>query len=330
MRRRDVLAMLGAAAAGGATMARAQQSGRTRHIGILMPTAESDAETTELGAVFRRTLQELGWTGGRNVAFDYRWGGGDARRIAQLASQLVAAGPDVILAGGAPAVAPLKRATSTIPIVFVSASDPVAQGFVASLARPGGNITGFTNFEPGMGGAWLGLLHEIAPAVARIGVLYNPTTAPYNDVFLRALRAAANPIAINVDAAPVHDDGEIDRAMAALGGTGQGGLIVPSDAFTLTHAPAVVAAAAKYRLPAVYPFDTFTVNGGLASYGVDLSEQMRQAAKYVDRILSGSSPADLPVLTPSKFNLVVNRKTATALGLTLPPTLLARADEVIE
>jgi putative tryptophan/tyrosine transport system substrate-binding protein len=330
MRRRDLLATISGVAVGWTTAALAQQAGRTRQIGVLMPTAESDPETSELGAEFRRALQALGWTGGRNLRIDYRWGDGDARRIQSLATQLVATAPDVILAGGAPAVAPLKRATSTIPIVFVSASDPVAQGFVASLAHPGGNITGFTNYEPGMGGAWLGLLHEIAPAVARVGVLYNPTTAPYTDVFLRALNAAANPIAIRIDAAPVHDDGEIERAMAALGSSGQGGLIVPSDAFTLTHARTVIAAAAQHRLPAVYAFEVFATNGGLAAYGVDLAEQMRQAAKYVDRILSGDRPGDLPVLTPSKFTLVVNRKTATALGLALPPTLLARADEVIE
>jgi putative ABC transport system substrate-binding protein len=330
MRRREVLAMLGGAVAAFAASARAQQGGRAKRIGILMPTAESDPETTELGAVFRRALQDLGWTGGRNLSMDYRWGAGDARRIQSYASELVASQPDVILAGGAPAVAPLKRATSTIPIVFVSASDPVAQGFVKSLAHPGGNITGFTNYEPGMGGAWLGLLHDVAPAVTRVGVLYNPTTAPYTDVFLRALNAAANPIAIRIDAAPVHDDGEIERATAALQRTGSGGLIVPSDAFTLTHAAAVIAAAARHKLPAVYAFRTFAMNGGLASYGVDLVDQMRLAAKYVDRILSGNSPRDLPVLTPGKFNLVVNRKTAAALGLTVPPTLLARADEVIE
>ncbi|HZT51312.1 MAG TPA: ABC transporter substrate-binding protein [Stellaceae bacterium] len=330
MRRRDLLALVGGAAASRATRALAQQGGRLRQIGILMPTAESDPESTDLGAVFRSALQDLGWTGGRNLRFDYRWGGGDARRIQSLASALVAARPDVILAGGAPAVAPLKRATSTIPIVFVSASDPVAQGFVASLAHPGGNITGFTNFAPGMGGAWLGLLHEIAPAVSRVGVLYNPVTAPYNDVFLRALAAAANPLGIGVAPAPVHDDTEIERAAQSFARGGTGGLIVPSDAFTLTHAGAVIAAAARHKLPAVYPFATFAANGGLVAYGVDLPAQMRQAAKYVDRILSGDSPGDLPVLTPTTFRLVVNRKTATALGLTVPPTLLARADEVIE
>jgi putative ABC transport system substrate-binding protein len=330
MRRREFLAMTGGTIACLATSARAQQGGRARRIGILMPTAESDPESSELGAVFRRALQDLGWTGGRNLRIDYRWGAGDARRIQSYATDLVASQPDVILAGGAPAVAPLKRATSTIPIVFVSASDPVAQGFVKSLAHPGGNITGFTNYEPGMGGAWLGLLHEIAPAVARVGVLYNPITAPYTDVFLRALNAAANPIAIRISAAPVHDDSELERATAAIERTGSGGLIVPSDAFTLTHAGAAIAAAARHKLPAVYAFRTFAANGGLASYGVDLPQQMRQAAKYVDRILSGDNPGDLPVLTPSKFNLVVNRKTANALGLTVPPTLLARADEVIE
>ena len=330
MRRRDLITMLGGAMLGGAHVALAQQSDRLRRIGVLMPTAESDPETSDLGAVFRRAMQELGWTGGRNLRVDYRWGAGDARRIATLAQQMVADAPDAILAGGAPVVAPLQRATTTIPIVFISASDAVAQGFVQTLAHPGGNITGFTNFAPEMAGRWLALLREIEPFVARVAVLYNPATAPYTEWFLRALQGAPSAAGVKIEATPVHDEGEVDRAMDALQRTGHGGLMVPSDAFTLTHSQAVIDLAAKHRLPAIYAFRVFATNGGLVSYGVDLADQMRQAAKYIDRILSGTSPGDLPVQEPSKFQLVIDVKTAKTLGLTIPPTLLARADEVIE
>jgi putative ABC transport system substrate-binding protein len=326
--RRGLIALAGGAAVAWALPARAQQSDRVRHIGILMPTAESDPETADLGAVFRQALQTLGWTGGRNLRIDYRWGAGDARRIDSYARELVAGAPDVILAGGAPAVAPLQRATSTIPIVFISASDPVAQGFVANPAHPGGNITGFTNFAPSMGGQWLGLLHEIAPGVTNVAVLFNPTTAPYTDRFLRSLDATAS--GVKVEAARVHDEAEIERAMAELERAGHGGLLVPSDAFTLTHSQAVIAMAAQHRLPAVYAFRVFAANGGLMSYGVDLEAQMRQAASYVDRILSGTSVADLPVQTPTNFTLAINLATAAALGLEVPPALSSRADELIK
>jgi len=329
-RRREMMAMLGGAAVFAPGWAQAQQTGSTRKIGILMPTAESDRETTELGAVFRQSLQKQGWTGGSNLRVDYRWGNGDEKRIAALAIQLVATQPDVILAGGAPAVAPLQRATTTIPIVFVSASDPVRQGFVKDMAHPGGNITGFTNFDPSMGVKWLDMLKELAPRVTRVAVLYNPETAPYTDSFLHALEASAPAHGVKIQAAPVHDNTEIERAMAGLGGAGDAGLLVPSDAFTLTRSQTVADLAARYKLPAIYAFRVFAANGGLASYGIDLGEEMRMAAIYVDRILSGTAPGDMPVLLPTKFEIVVNRKAASALGLTIPPTLLARTDEVIE
>jgi putative tryptophan/tyrosine transport system substrate-binding protein len=331
-RRREVMAMLGGAAVLAAGGARAQQTqtGSIRRVGILMPTAESDRETTDLGAVFRQALQKQGWTGGRNLSIDYRWGNGDQRRIDALAVQLVADNPDVILAGGAPTVAPLKRATTTIPIVFVSASDPVRQGFVKDAAHPGGNITGLTNFEPSMGVKWLDILKELAPGVTRVAVLYNPATAPYTDGFLHAVDAAAPGRGVKIQGAPVHDASEIEPALAALGGKGDAGLLVPSDAFTLTRSQAVADLAARYGLPAVYAFRVFAANGGLVSYGIDLGEEMRMAAIYVDRILSGTAPGDMPVLGPTKFEIVINKKAATALGLTIPPTLLARTDEVIE
>jgi putative tryptophan/tyrosine transport system substrate-binding protein len=328
MRRRDLLALAGAASLAGPHLARAQ--GQMKRIGVLMPNAESDPESVDLGAVFRQSMQELGWIGGRTARIDYRWGGGDQGRINNLAQQMVAGSPDVIFAGGYPAVAPLKRATSTIPIVFISVSDPIGAGFVQSLAHPGGNLTGFTSFEPSMGGKWLDLLKQAAPGVRRASVLYNPATAPYTNRFLDALKPVAPNYGVTISAAAVRDEGEIESAAAALEPGGDASLLVPSDAFTLTHAQAVIAAAARHRLPAVYAFRVFAENGGLLSYGVDLGDQMRQAAKYVDRILSGTSPADLPVQQPTRFELLINLKTAKSLGLTVPPALLASATEVIE
>lgn len=327
--RRALLALLGAAAATLPRRSRAQQGSTIKRLGVLMPTSEDDPETEQLGAEFRRALGRFGWTGGRNIRFDYRWGAGDQRRIDALALQLVAAAPDAIFAGGAPAVAPLKRATSTIPIVFVSASDPVDEGFVTDLAHPGGNITGFANFAPSMAGRWLSLLKEIAPATNRAAMLYNPVTAPYADTFRKWLEAAAPPLGIKLETAPVQDEDGIDPAFAALAG-GSAGAVVPSDAFTLTHAQAIIAIAARHRVPAVYAFEVFPANGGLASYGVDLNEEMRQAATYVDRVLSGDKPGDLAVILPGKFTLALNLKTATALGLAIPPGLRSRADEVFE
>ncbi len=327
--RRDFFSLLGASVFV-PRLALAQQGGGTKRIGVLMPTAENDPEVSDLGAVFRRAMQELGWVGGRNLSVDYQWGGGDPRRIATLALQMVATSPDAILAGGAPVVAPLKRATSTIPIVFISASDPVGQGFVADLAHPGGNITGFTNFEPSMGEKWLGLLKQIAPALAHVGVLYNPATAPYMAAFLRSVQGAAPALGVAIDDVQLHEEGEIEPAMAALAKQGGGGLLLPSDVFTLNHADAVVALESRNRLPALYAFRIIAVQGGLVSWSIDLGEQMRLAAKYIDRILSGTSPGDLPVLQPTRFTLVINKKTAAALGLELAPAILARADEVIE
>ena len=327
MSRRHVLAALSCAlAAPGAAFA----EDRMRRIAVLMPTAENDPEVAGLSAAFRKALQDFGWTAGRNISIEYRWGAGDPNRIQAYASELVAQAPEVILAGGAPAVAPLMRATQTIPIVFMSASDPVGQGFVQSLDHPGGHVTGFTNFDDSMGPTWLGLIKEAAPAVQRVSVLYNPVTAPYTQGFLRAANAAAPALRVKVAAAPVHDEAEIAHVVAELGRTPGGGLLVPSDAFTYTHYRAVVDAAAAARVPAIYPFRIFVANGGLMAYGVDLTQQLRQAAAYIDRILFGNSPSDLPVQAPISFRLVINTKAAAALGLTLAPGLLGRADEVIE
>jgi putative ABC transport system substrate-binding protein len=329
--RRDLGALLlGAGTALAAPRAVAQETGPTRRIGVLMPTPESDPETAALGAEFRRALQDLGWVAGRNLRIDYRWGAGDPRRIAAYAQELVALAPDAILAGGAPTVGPLKRATATIPIVFISVTDPVAQGFVQSLAHPGGTITGFTNFDPSTGGRWLALLKQVAPAVQRVAILYNPATAPYTDTFLQTVAAVAGGYGVTTTGAPVRDAAAIDRVLASVGEHPGGGLLVPSDAFTYSHAGEVAEAAARHRVPAIYAFRVFAASGGLMSYGVDLVAEMRQAASYVDRVMSGTSPADLPVQAPSKFELVINLKAAKALDLAIPPTLLASADEVIE
>lgn len=328
-RRRVAGLLLGLGAVLAAPRVVAQRK-RTARIGVLMPTPESDPETAALGAEFRRALQDLGWVAGRNLRIDYRWGAGDPRRIAAYAQELVALAPDAILAGGAPAVAPLQRATSTIPIVFISVTDPVAQGFVQSLAHPGGTITGFTNFDPSTGGRWLALLKEVAPAVTRVGVLYNPATAPYTDSFLHTIAAVAGGYGVTTTPAPVGDVAAIDRALAMLGQNPGGGLLVPSDAFTYSHAGEVAAAAERYRVPAIYAFRVFAASGGLMSYGVDLVAEMRQAAAYVDRVIGGDNPADLPVQVPNKFELVINLKAAKALDLAIPAAVLARADEVIE
>jgi putative tryptophan/tyrosine transport system substrate-binding protein len=327
--RREFAIALGALALV-ARVARAQDTGGIKHIGVLMPTSENDPEVSDLGAVFRDALQELGWVGGRTVSIDYRWGGGDEHRLAILAQQMVATSPDVILAGGAPVVAPLKRATRTIPIVFISASDPIGQGFVADLSHPGGNITGFTNFDPSMGAKWLGLLKEIEPQLKHAAVIYDPVTAPYVAPFLQSVKGAAQGRGVTVDDVQLHEEGDIEPALAAVSKEGNGGLLFPSDVFTLNHAAAVVSLSNQYRLPAIYAFRVIAAGGGLVSWGVDLGEQMRLAAKYIDRILSGTSPGDLPVLQPTRFALVINKKTAAAIGLDLPPAILARADEVIE
>ena len=327
--RRETLALL-AAALVLPRLARAQQTRRVRRIAVLMPTAENDPETDDLGAAFRAALRQQGWTGGRNLHVDYRWGAGDESRIRAYAAQLVALQPEAILAGGAPAVAPLLAATKSIPIVFVSASDPVTQGFVKDMAHPGGNATGFTNIAPSMARQWVALLREIAPNLKRAALLYNPRTAPYTDAFLREAQAAAAATGLTVESAPVSDDDAIAARLAGLGAAGNAGLLVPSDAFTYTHYGIIVALAAQHRLPAIYPFRIFPLSGGLVSYGIDLAAEMRQAAVYIDRILSGTAPGDLPVQAPGRYQLVVNRRAAAAAGLTLPQSLLARADEIIQ
>jgi putative ABC transport system substrate-binding protein len=328
LKRREFMTLVGGVAAWPLTT-RAQQSARMRRVGILMAYPENDAEGRARVATFLDGLREAGLTDGRNIKLDYRWGGNDVERLRALASDLVALAPDVLLAGSSPPVVALRRATTTIPIVFVLVSDPVGQGFVESLARPGANVTGFTNFEFSMIGKWVELLKEIAPATKRIGVIFNPETAPYTQRYQHPFDDAARAFATETVIAPVRNEGEIDSAIAALAQS-DGGIIVMSDPFTAVHRKIIVSLATRYRVPVVYPYRFFTAEGGLVSYGADVPDLFRRSASYVNRILGGATPRDLPVQQPTKFELVINLGAAKALGLTVPDTLLARADEVIE
>ena len=329
MKRREFITVLGGAAAW-PLAARAQQGERMRRIGVLMSLAETDPEAQARVAAFRKGLQTLGWAEGRNVHIDIRWAASDAALMQRFAKELIALQPDLILSHNTPTTASLLQQTRTIPIVFVIVSDPVGSGFVASFPRPGGNITGFTNIEPTMAGKWLELLKEIAPSVARVALLFNPATAPYAEYYLGPLKAAAASLAVAAIAEPVRDAPELESVVAAHAREPNSGLLVMPDSFMNVHSADIVSLAARHRLPAVYPFHFFARGGGLLSYGNDLFDSFRRAAGYVDRILKGEKPADLPVQAPVKFNLVINLKTARTLGLDVPPSLLATADEVIE
>jgi putative ABC transport system substrate-binding protein len=329
MKRREFIALIGGGAAAWPLAARAQQSERMRRIGILLPVAADDAEfQTRVGA-FLQGLQQLGWAIGRNVRIDTRWAGASATEIRRHAAELVELAPDVILAHGVPTLGPLLQATRTVPIVFPTAADPVAAGFVDSLARPGGNATGFMDLEYGMAGKWLELLKQIASGVTRVAVLRDPAT-PTGPAQFGVIQAVAPSLGMEVNPVNVRDAGEIERAVGAVARFPNGGLIVTPSGWASVHRELIVKLAAQHMLPAVYFGRYFVADGGLISYGPDLSDQYRRAASYVDRILKGEKPADLPVQAPTKFELVINLKTAKALGLEIPPPLLARADEVIE
>ena len=330
MRRRHFITLLGGAAVAWPLAARARQAKRMRRVGILKSTTEDDSEGRARDAAFLKGLRDVGLTEGRNVKLDYRWAGSDVERLRIFASELVALAPDVLLAGSSPSLAALHRATATVPIVFVLVSDPVGQGFVQSLAHPGGNITGFSNFEFSTIGKWVDLLNGIAPDIKHIALIFNPDTAPYARHYIPPFEDAAKSLAAEPISAPVHSEAELESATGALAERGGGGIIVMSDPFTLTHRGAIISLAARYRLPAVYPFRYFASDGGLLSYGVDAPDLFRRSASYVDRILKGANPADLPVQQPTKFELVINLKTAKALGLAIPDRVLALADEVIE
>jgi len=328
MKRRQFITLLGGATAAWPLAARAQQGERMRRIGILMAQAVDDPDGQARVEAFLQALRELGWIEGRNIRFDYRWGGGDVDRRKD-AAELVALAPDVILAGGGQVVGPLREATRTLPIVFTQTPDPVGAGFVASLARPGGNATGFTNFEYGVSGKWLEVLREVALGITRAAVLRDATN-PAGTGQWGAIQAVASPLGVELSPIDVRERGEIERGVTAFAAGSNRGLIVSSSGFAILHRELIIALAGRHRLPAVYPFRFYAIEGGLISYGPDPIDPHRRAASYVDRILKGEKPADLPVQAPTKYELVVNLKTAKALGLTVPDSLLARADEVIE
>jgi putative ABC transport system substrate-binding protein len=331
MRRRDFITLLGGAAVSWPLAARAQQGDRMRRIGALMGYPESDRKGQAFVAAFRDGLQKLGWAEGRNIRIDTRWvTPGDTEPRQRFAKELVALQPDLILSHATPNTATLLQQTRTIPIVFAAVSDPVGSGFVASFPRPVGNVTGFANMEPTMAGKWLELLKEIAPRVERAAIVFNPATAPYAEYWLKPFKAAAASFAVEANAAPVHDTSELESAVAAQAREPNGGLIVMPDTFTTAHRAEITALAARRRLPAVYPFRFFAELGGLLSYGNDLIDDFRRAASYADRILKGAKPSELPVQFPVKFELMINLKTAKALGLDVPLQLQQRADEVIE
>jgi putative ABC transport system substrate-binding protein len=324
--RRDFIMLLGGAAAAWPLAARAQQM---RRVGVLMNLAADDPESQRRMTAFVQGLQQLGWTDGRNVRIETRWGAADVDRFRSYAGELVALAPDVILASGHPSVVALQQATRTVPIVFLQVVDPVGAGFVASLARPGGNATGFTVFEYSISGKWLELLKEVAPSVTRAAIIRDAAITAGTGQFA-AIQAVAPSLGIEVSPIGVRDAREIERAIEAFARSSNGGLIVTGSALAAVHRDLIVTLAARHKLPAVYSFRYFATVGGLISYGPDSMDPYRRAAGYVDRILKGERPADLPVQAPTKFELVINLKTAKALGLEVPATLLARADEVIE
>ena len=298
---------------------------------MLSGLAANDPESQARVAAFEQGLKELGWTEGRNLHIDFRWGTtSDTAEMQTFAKELVGLKPDLIIGMTTPAVAALVEETKTIPIVFANIVDPLGRGFISDMARPGGNVTGIINYEFSMGGKWLETLKQVAPAVKRVAVLFNPDMAPYAPSFVRQIELSAPSFAVEWIAAVVHDDAELERTVADFAAEPAGGLIILPDVFTVGHRDLIIALAARFRLPAVYPQRAFAVSGGLISDSGDLTDIFRQTASYVDRILKGEKPADLPVQAPTKYELVINLKTAKALGLTVPTTLLATADEVIE
>src|SRR6516164_11346239 len=326
--RRELLAALGGAAAAWPLVADAQGE-RVRRIVLLHALAENDPEVQTRVIAFRQGLEALGWTQ-RNIQVEHRFSAGDFTRMQAYTVEVVSSAPDLIVGSSTPVIAALKQATHSIPIVFAVLNDPVGQGFVANMARPGGNITSFTFVDFSLIGKWLELLKEIAPSVRRVALVFNPDTTPFYPAFLRELGAVPASLAVELSASPVHDEAEIETTITAFAREPTSGLIVAPDAFINNHRRLVMALAERHRLPAIYGFRQFATEGALISYGPDSVDIVRRSASYVDRILKGEKLADLPVQAPTKYELVINLKTAKALGLTVPPALLARADEVIE
>jgi putative ABC transport system substrate-binding protein len=328
--RREFITLLGGAAVW-PLAARAQVGERMRRIGLMMGSAETDLEAQQRVKVFQHALNGLGWIEGRNVRIEYRWTAANPDRTQAYAAELVGMTPDLIVAHSTPVVKTLQQLTRAIPIIFVSVSDPIGDGIAASLPDPGGNITGFTNIEGPISSKWLELLKEIAPHVTRIGFMYNPATAPgRGSYFLSPFESAASFFQVSLIMAPVNDPVEIEGTVTALAREPNSGLVVSSDIFTVRHRELIISLASRHRVPAIFPFRFFATDGGLIAYGTDLADLFRRSATYVDRILKGENPRQLPIQAPTKFELVINLKTAKALGLDVPPRLLARADEVIE
>jgi putative tryptophan/tyrosine transport system substrate-binding protein len=330
VRRRDFITFLGGAAATWPLTARAQQDDRARRVGILNLLGETDPEAQLWDTAFRKRLDDLGWVDGRNIRLDYRWAAGNVERLQFFAKELVALNPDLLVAISTPATAALQRETKTIPIVFTVVSDPVGSGFVASLPNPGSNITGFINIEASLSGKWLDLMREVAPRVSHIGVMFNPTTAPYARYYVDTFRSAASALSVEPIEAAVHSTTEVEAVMTKLGGAPDSGLVVIPDTSMVIYRETIISLAERYHLPTIYPFRLFVAGGGLISYGIDIPDLLRGAATYVDRILRGAKPNELPVQLPTKFELIVNLKTAKSLGLTIPESFLQRADGVIE
>jgi putative tryptophan/tyrosine transport system substrate-binding protein len=330
MRRREFITLLGGTVVAWPLAAHAQQTGAVRLIGVLMGYAESDAAAQSWIAAFRDALAKLGWMEGSNLRIELRWSAGDPDRMKTFAKELVDLRPDAILSHTTPVTGVLVRETRTIPIVFVNVADPVGSGFVASLARPGGNVTGFALYEPTVGGKWIELLKEIAPRTVRTALLFNPATAVPLQIFMPSIQAAASSSAVQVNVAPVHAKDEIEGVIAAQARSPGGGLFATPDAFNTVNRELIIALAARYGVPTIHSNRLYAESGGLIAYGSDFAAQFGPAAEYIDRILKGAKPADLPIQTPTKFELIINLKTAKALGLTVPPLMLGRADDVIE
>ena len=328
--RREFIALIGSAACAWPLAARAQQAEQIRRIAMLSGLTASDPEAQARLAAFHQGLKEVGWTADRTLHIDFRWSSGDTAETQTLARELVELNPELIVGMTTPAVAALVKETKTIPIVFAGIVDPVGRGFVPNMARPGGNVTGILNFEFSMGGKWLETLKQVAPAVRRVDLLFNPETAPFAASFVRVIEGSAISFAVEPTAAPVYDTAQLERAVIDLAAKPDGGLIVLPDVFTIGHRDLIIGLAARHRVPAVYPLRAFPMSGGLISDSGDTSDILRRTASYVDRILKGAKPGDLPVQSPTKYELVINLKTAKTLGLEVPPMLLARADEVIE
>jgi putative ABC transport system substrate-binding protein len=327
MRRRNFIALLSGAAAW-PLAARVQE--RTARVGALMVVAETDPDSKLLSGAFETGLDAAGWHKGRNLELIYRWGASNPELLSRYAEELVRAAPEVVLAFGTPALISLRKATTTIPIVFAAVSDPVGQGFVASVSRPGGNVTGFSNFDPDIGGKWLQVLRDIATSVTNVTVMFNPRTSPYNTLWMQAIEAAAHSFKISASQASVQSDDDIGGTIASLGKKPGCGLLVPSDPFTYERATMIAALAVANQIPAVYAYSRFAHAGGLIAYGLDLADQLRNAGGYIARILKGDNPADLPIQAPTRYTLAINLKTAKALGLEVPLHLQQLADEVIE